>query len=189
LAKKKKVSKKKPAKKAKRGAPTKLTKPVEKIAMNLAKRGDTDVEISEIIGVSAKTIYNWKKGDNEFLRALKENKDAADDLVEAALYQRATGYTIPDGYEFVRDDDGVIVKDPKTGRPKRKLKTKHYAPDIQAQSFWLTNRRKGDWKNKQEHSVDPDTLTDFSLAYNLDGPDDEIPPLPGNKKLPGSSKH
>jgi predicted transcriptional regulator len=57
----------------------------------LAREGKTEEEIAALLGVTAKTIFNWKNAHPEFLLALKQSKEEADSVVEQSLYQRAIG--------------------------------------------------------------------------------------------------
>ena len=77
----------------------------------------------------------------EFSSALKKGKDPADSRVERSLYHRAIGYS----YDAVKifmpagKDKPVIV-------PYRE----HVPPDTVACIFWLKNRRREEWRDKQE---------------------------------------
>ena len=108
----------------KNGRPTKYTPKNVKKVLELAKKGKTDQEIANAIGVSRQTILNWKGKHKKFFGVLKKAKDDADSKVVEALYTRATGYTDPDG--------------------------KHYPPDTVAMIFWLKNRQPEDWRDKRE---------------------------------------
>jgi transcriptional regulator with XRE-family HTH domain len=81
------------------------------------RRGLTNEELAEKMGISVATLYNWKKSNVEFLEVLKEDRDFCDDNVENALYRAAL--------------DGNVT----------------------AQIFYLKNRRRKDWKDKQDVEV------------------------------------
>lgn len=114
-------------------------------AYTLALLGATDASIASALSVSIQTINNWKKQHIEFFVALKRGKEIADGKVAEALYKRATGYNHKD--VDLKVIDGNIVK--------TKI-TKYYPPDTVACIFWLKNRQKVDWRDKQEIGVDFD---------------------------------
>lgn len=51
--------------------------------------GLTDEDIAHNMGISRKTLYDWKNKYSDICNALKESKEIADRAVENALYQRA----------------------------------------------------------------------------------------------------
>lgn len=104
--------------------------------MELATQGKTDVQISEIIGICEKTLNIWKNKHPEFLQSLKEAKQAADELVEASLFRRATGYS----HKAVKifQYEGVIVTHEYE---------EQYPPDTAAAIFWLKNRQPKNWRD------------------------------------------
>jgi hypothetical protein len=122
---------------AKRGRPTKFTPDLGEFIASLARFGKTDKEISDIVGIHPNTLQYWKGQHKEFLLLLKTFKDEADDLVEASLYRRATGYYCPE----------EVVSFDKFGDEHRAIKMKHYPPDTAACIFWLKNRKRKDWRD------------------------------------------
>jgi hypothetical protein len=107
-------------------------------AKKLCRLGATDVEISDFFGVSPSTFYRWSAEHEEFRESIKTGKDFADERVERSLYAKAVGYEHDD--TDVRVADGVIVQ-----TPVRKI----YPPDSTAAIFWLKNRRRSEWPDKQ----------------------------------------
>lgn len=108
-----------------------------------ARDGLTDEQIASNIGISAKTLYEWKKKYSEICNTLKKGKEVVDIQVENALLKRALGYEYT---EVTRE----ITIDEKTGESKlvvTKEVTKQVAPDVTAQIFWLKNRKPNEWKN------------------------------------------
>jgi transcriptional regulator with XRE-family HTH domain len=116
-----------------------------RIAHSLTLLGSTDAEIADAFGVSEQTINNWKKQHIEFSLALKKGKNIADAKVAEALFKRAVGYSH-------RDVDIKVIE----GRIVTTKLTKHYPPDTVAGIFWLKNRQKVNWRDKQELGVDFD---------------------------------
>ncbi len=101
-------------------------------------KGWTDKEIAGLFGVSEQTVNTWKKKYPEFLESIKRAKDIGDDAVERSLFQRATGYSVPDVHISVYQGAATITPI-----------IKHVAPDVTAQIFWLKNRRPATWRDKQ----------------------------------------
>jgi hypothetical protein len=131
------------------GRPTKYTPEIAEFAGELAKRGKTDVEISEIIGICPKTLYIWRGRYAEFLQSLKDNKEIADDLVETSLFRRATGYY---------HEEEKLFYDAKLGYVHRETTVKHYPPDTSAAIFWLKNRRRDKWRDSSQETPPPTNL-------------------------------
>jgi hypothetical protein len=111
-------------------------------AKKLCELGAIDVELADFFGVSIRTIADWKTRHSGFLQALKAGKDSADDRVERSLYLRAAGYTF--------DSEKIFL--PKDSRTPVRVKTReHCPPDVVACIFWLKNRRREIWRDRQEH--------------------------------------
>ena len=114
-----------------------------------ARDGLIDSEIASNIGISPKTLIEWKKRFPELCNALKETKEIADRTVENAHYKSACGYTVlvKKNYKLkhVKYNDGKRVSE------DEELVTKeeevHIPANVQAQISWLCNRKPGDWKN------------------------------------------
>ena len=109
----------------------------------LAELGATDREIADFFGVAERTIHRWQHDFPEFCQALKVGKDAADDRVEKSLYRRAVGYS-HDAVKIMQFQGQEIMV------PYEE----HHAPDVTACIFWLKNRRREQWRDRQdmEHS-------------------------------------
>lgn len=111
-----------------------------RIAKHAAELGATDREIAEMLGVSERTLNNWKHAHPELVDALKVGKETADDRVEQSLYRRALGYS-HDAVKIMTVDGSVV----------HERYVEHYPPDTTAAIFWLKNRRKEQWRDKHEH--------------------------------------
>lgn len=103
-------------------------------------RSLTDADIAKNIGITPKTLIEWKKKYPEIRQALKEGRDVVDIKVENALLKRALGY---DYTEYVIDTDG-----------KKKAVKKQIPPDVTAMIFWLKNRRPKEWRDKRDVAVE-----------------------------------
>ncbi len=126
-----------------------------------ARAGATAKEIAGKLNIAYSTLRKYlddgEKGDERYSALSAAYAQAcvvADDEVEAALYRLATGYTVSLAKTFkVRR----VEYDPKTGRKigeHEELVTgydeTHVPANVQAQMFWLANKRGADWKYRPE---------------------------------------
>ena len=113
-------------------------------AEKLAQLGATDMQMADFFGVSEQTLNAWKNRYPNFLASLKLGKDQADERVVNSLYRKAVGYEFDSVKIFCTKDGGV------TKVPFREI----VPPDTTACIFWLKNRRKEEWRDKQEVGFD-----------------------------------
>jgi transposase len=112
-------------------------------AFKLCLLGATDEELADFFGVAVATIYNWKNEHPAFLEATIAGKVKADAEVAHSLYRAATGHE-------VTAEKVVKVKD-EQGERFEAVRYKQFVPaDPQAAYKWLLNRRRQDWRDKQE---------------------------------------
>lgn len=110
----------------------KMLKQAEKACL----AGFTDVELAELLGVTEVTINNWKQDHEEFRLVLKRAKETFDtDNVEQALLKSALGFK------------RIIEKPTKDGVVAC---YEEIPPNPTSLIFWLKNRRREYWKDKQE---------------------------------------
>lgn len=121
------------------GRPTKYKPEFAKIAKKMCELGATDPQLAEAFEVTTSTIALWKVTHKEFSDAIKISKDISDNLVEQSLYKRALGYECEE--VDIRVIEGQIVQT---------IVKKVYPPDPTAMIFWLKNRQKDKWRDKQE---------------------------------------
>ncbi len=111
-------------------------------ARKLCLLGATDKELADFFEVTEQTINNWKKEQIEFFESIKKGKQLADADVAERLFNRACGYVAPD--VDIKVIDSQIVK--------TEIE-KHYPPDTTAAIFWLKNRQRDKWRDKQDHEI------------------------------------
>ena len=138
------------------GRPQKLTfdEQILTVIRNLTKKGKTQDEISEILGISRTTFYRYKQISEEFSDAINSNRDIADDMVERALFEAATGYVAPETKVFMTKGGDIVTHDME----------KHYPPDTKAAQFWLRNRRAKNWVDK----VDVNQTSEIKIEIDKD---------------------
>lgn len=123
------------------GRPSKKDNIDLKLVETLASFALTDKQIAQVLEITEQSLNNYKK-DEKFFESLKRGKKVADDRVERSLFERATGYDHPE--EDIRVIEGIVTKTPTI---------KHYPPDTTACIFWLKNRKRQEWRDKQDVEV------------------------------------
>ena len=108
-----------------------------------ARDGLTDEQIAENAGINPATLYVWKKKYPEISETLKRGKEVVDRQVENALLKRALGYE----YEEVKEKfEGNVMTE-------RTVTKKGVVPDVTAQIFWLKNRKREAWADRQNVEI------------------------------------
>lgn len=123
----------------KKGRPTAYREEYAEQARKLCLLGYTDAEMASFFDVAESTINKWKIDYPVFSESIKRGKEVADGNVADRLFQRAMGYVAPD--VDIKVIENQIVETPLE---------KHYPPDTTAAIFWLKNRQKDKWRDKQE---------------------------------------
>ncbi|MEP8883513.1 terminase [Enterobacter kobei] len=138
--------------------PTKYQEAYAEQARKLCLLGYTDAELADFFEVSEATINNWKLEHPEFLESIKKGKDVADGDVASNLYHRAMGYTAKEKREE-KTAEGFKEVDAE----------KHIPGDVTAMIFWLKNRQKDKWREKQDvnHTSDDGSMTPKAPVYNV----------------------
>ena len=112
---------------------------------SLAVKGSTNDEIAEALGISERTLLNWRKNYESFGKKFIEGRKIDTGRVEESLYKKATGYEVTEIETTIKyDNDGNEVP------VATKTKTKHIQPDTTAIIFWLKNRDSANWKDNIE---------------------------------------
>lgn len=105
-----------------------------------ARSGLNDSQIAHNMGIAPETLCRWKSRFPQINQSLKKGKEVVDYEVENQLLKRAMGYEVTETREEVDN----------SGRKKTITTTRHVAPDVAAQIFWLKNRKPEKWKNKPD---------------------------------------
>lgn len=129
------------------GQPTACTPEVIAQCAKLCELGATDMELAHFFNVTWRTIYHWKNTNAAFTKAMEQGKEASDNRVVRALYQRAIGYD---------HDDLKIFMPAGAKKPVMVPFITHVPPDVAAATLWLKNRRPDEWRDKQNISVGGD---------------------------------
>lgn len=134
------------------------------IVKSMVRKGWTNDEIADHIGISMSTFYEWQKKHPEFSEVLKEPKEYCVAKVENAVFARATGIekTIHEKETVTVEKDGK-----KTVTTTEKDGVCYYPPDTRAAIFYLTNRAGKDWKQKQQTEITGRMSID--AAVNIEG--------------------
>lgn len=106
----------------------------------LYREGWTLAAIANFLGISERTLCNYKNQYPELAEALKRGNDDAVYAVENALLRSALGYTYEEE-ELLKN--GVVA-----------TVQKYAKPNVNAQIFFLKNRAKNRWRDKVDHEVD-----------------------------------
>lgn len=144
---------------AEMGRPSSFRPEMVEQAYQLALLGLTDAEMARVWGVCEATVNNWKVEHFDFLESLQRGKDAADAAVAGRLYQRAMGYSHP-AVKIFNDQGAPLVVD----------YTEHYPPDTGACIFWLKNRQRAKWRDRQdvEQNVNANVTAEVVGKVELD---------------------
>jgi hypothetical protein len=121
-------------------------------AAELCRAGAIDRELAESFGVNITTIHRWRLEHDDFAKAVKVSKEVANGRVEAALYQRAVGYSY-DSEHITVTPSGEVVRVPIVERVE---------PEVTAARWFLSNRRPAKWKLRPEARVKLPVTTDGS---------------------------
>ncbi|WP_441561934.1 helix-turn-helix domain-containing protein [Colibacter massiliensis] len=108
-----------------------------------ARDGLTDEQIAGNMGITTKTLYEWKKKYGNICEALKRGKVVIDTEVENALLKRALGFE----YKEVTHEQRYNKEAGTWEMVPTKVVTKYQVPDTTAQIFWLKNRKPEEWRD------------------------------------------
>lgn len=138
---------------------------LDKITM-LCQLGATNLEMANFLGISEKTLSNWKNKHKDFAQAVKDGKLNSDAKVANSMYRRACGFTWIKQQAIklkrVEYENGKKVKEWEEIELVEQIE--RVPPDSIACFFWLKNRRGQAWREKQEINVDTPELEEFKEA-------------------------
>ena len=126
-----------------KGRPTKYKEEYSEQVFKLCLLGATDKGLADFFNVDEATINRWKLSHDDFCESIKRGKDEADARVAESLFNRALGYSHKDT-KFATHEGKIT---------DREEYTKHYPPDATSAIFWLKNRQKDQWRDKQDHEL------------------------------------
>lgn len=121
-----------------------------------ARNGLKDTLIAKNMGITAKTLYEWKNKYSNIREALKKGKEPADIEVEDALFKAAIGY-------YVTVKEPIKVKTKKQLKDKGTIEEEHVEfieketyipPNPTAIIFWLKNRKPEAWRDRPMSAKD-----------------------------------
>ena len=121
-----------------------------------ARNGLTQEELAHNCGCSLSTFKTWCKKYPPISQAISRAREVTDIIVENSLYKSANGYTVRLAKTFKLKR---VEFDPETGRKTMEreyleegYEEQHIPANVQAQKFWLINRKPEDWKEKPEEN-------------------------------------
>ena len=110
-----------------------------------ARDGLTEEQIAHNMGIRRETLIQWKKRYVNISNALKSGKEVVDRQVENALFKTATGYYYDE--ETVTNQGEIVTV------------RKYSKPNTTAQIYWLKNRKRDVWTDKQEVQLEANVTT------------------------------
>ena len=118
-----------------------------------ARNGVPEEDIAHNLGVAYSTFRKYKEANAALSAALARGKEVVDIEVEGALLKRCMGYNarVAKHYKVKTidyDDNGKKISERE--ELKEVYDEVHIPADTTAQMFWLTNRKKKDWKYKPD---------------------------------------
>lgn len=116
----------------------------------------TNPSLADMFGASDTAVDEWISRYPNFGGAIKRGRARTDDEVEAALIQRAKGYSHPAVKIFNEEGTALVVP-----------YTEHYAPDTAAAFIWLKNRRPDRWRDQQPDKGAPPDETAALIRAKL----------------------
>jgi hypothetical protein len=129
------------------GRPTKYEVKMNRQAYLLCLRGCIDKELAEFLEINTDTLNEWKKKYPKFKAAIQKGKADADNKVAESLFKSAMGISYTES-SIEESEDGMVKRETK----------KFVPPNITAIKFWLINRDKQNWRDKQEVEVTNKTI-------------------------------
>ncbi|MBV8186104.1 MAG: helix-turn-helix domain-containing protein [Alphaproteobacteria bacterium] len=127
------------------GRPTEYKLEYCELAQNYCLLGATNEDLAGFFGVSRRTVDNWIAAEPPFAEAVRGARALADARVARSLYERAIGFS----YRSTRT---VLHR----GEERELSEAVYCPPDVRACIFWLRNRQRDHWSDKQPLQVPHD---------------------------------
>lgn len=117
-----------------------------------AKDGLNDAQIADNIGISPKTLIEWKKRFPELCESIKENKEIINRKVENAIVKSALGYNVKVKKCFkvkhvVYENGKRVSEDEEVVTAEEEM---HVPANVAAQIFLLCNGMPDKYKNYKQ---------------------------------------
>lgn len=157
------------------GSPSKWRTDYTRMIFWLALAGMTEMEMSNVIGISDPTFNLWKKNHPDFLNALEAGRAEAVAMAAHSLFRAGIGYEL-DAVKII--PNRVKTYDPVTGRVIKEhtevLKVpykKHLPPNVTALTKFLAAKYPEVWGDRSEvhhtgtvnHAIDASKLSKKQL--------------------------
>lgn len=135
------------------------------LIISMVKDGFTDKEISKKLGISLSTWRRKKSQNTKIKEIIEEITDEKDRQVEEKLFKNCIGYHY---YEEVatkvkeevkeETENGEVIVLTKEHVVVSNVK-KYKGPDLNAQKYWLNNKKKAVWKDDPHKVANDKELT------------------------------
>lgn len=121
------------------GQPTLYKTEYDEVVYRFAILGYEDDELAQFLGISRDTLYEWMKRHQTFSDSRARGKEKSNSEVEAALRERALGYTHKTEKVFLGPGGQIVTH----------VSDQHYPPDAKSVELWLNNRSPARWKDRR----------------------------------------
>jgi transposase-like protein len=115
-----------------------------------ARDGYTMQDIANRIGITDKTLREWRKEYPEIQKAISNGKEIIDYKVENALLKSALGYKTKEVKVTTIMRYGKVVE------TQKEVTEKDQAPNVTACQVWLYNRCPDKWKKNRDNLIELD---------------------------------
>jgi uncharacterized protein YjcR len=137
----------------------KLTDSDYQLIEQLYRDGATDNAVAKALGVSVRTVANWKRKDTRFAEAEKAGKRPINVEVEGQLIKLCRGMTTAKRV-VTQDKDGNIIKTQTT--------TEEHKPDCNAIRLFLCSRMKEIYGNfSDDNALDEAKKAEITEFWSL----------------------
>lgn len=122
--------------------------------LDKVREGYTDRAICEFFKISPAAFYNYLRASVKFKESVDDAKRIADEPIESALRRKALGFKYEERtFEVVGEDLNPVTGKIEPVKTLKKVTEKYCLPDVDAISFWLTNRHPTIWKHRQSSDI------------------------------------